>query len=183
MSWQTWDEVLSSAIGDSTPLTNTVTATSILPAAAKFTLPANFFNRVGQVIRLNLWGRISNAASATLTLDVRLGSVVAFNGGAMTLNATTKSNVSWRAIVMLTCRALGTGTSANLLGQGDFCSEAALGSAAGVANDLMIPASAPAAGTGWDSTVAQTLDVFGTWGGASASNSITTHQYTLEAMN
>lgn len=182
MSLQTWGETLVSAQVDGTALTNTTTANSIIPAAAKFTLPANYFS-IGKVLRVNLWGRVSNAASATLTLDVRLGSVVAFNGGAMTLNATTKTNVSWRAIMMLTCRAIGASTSANLIGLGDFCSEAALSAAAGTANDMMMPASAPAVGTGFDSTASQAVDVFGTWGAASASNSVQVHAFTLEAMN
>lgn len=182
MSLQTWNETLISATGDGTALTNTTSATSVIPNAAKFALYSNFFS-VGKVLRVNAWGRISNAASATLTLDVRFGSTVVFNGGSMTLNATTKANVSWRLIAMLTCRSIGTGTSATMLGQGDFCSEAALSSATGTANDMMIPAGSPAAGTGFDSTASQVVDLFATWGAASASNSIQVHEYTLEAMN
>jgi hypothetical protein len=183
MSLQTWGETLVSSQVDGTALTNTTTATSIIPGAAKYTLPASGFWAIGKVLRVNLWGRVSNAASATLTLDVRFGSTVVFNGGAMTLNATTKTNVTWRAIMMLTCRAIGASTSANLLGMGDFCSEAALSAAVGTANDMMMPASAPAVGTGFDSTASQAVDVFGTWGAASASNSVQVHAYTLEAMN
>lgn len=182
MSLQSWGETLVSAQVDGTALTNTTTATSIIPPHAKFTVPAGFF-AVGKVLRVNLWGRISNAASAALTLDIRFGSTVVFNGGSMTLNATSKSNVSWRAIMMLTCRSVGQSTSATMLGTGDFCSEAALSSAAGTANDMMMPASSPAVGTGFDSTAAQAVDVFATWGAASASNSIQVHQYSLEAMN
>lgn len=184
MSLQTWGETLITAQVDGTALTNSTTATTLLPPAAKFTLPANYF-AIGRVLRLNAWGRISNIVTTpgTLTLDVRFGSTVVFNGGAMQLNATAKTNVSWRLIAMLTCRSIGASTSATMLGMGDWCSESATGSAAGVANDIMMPASAPAAGTGFDSTTSQAVDMFGTFSIANAGNSIQLHSYSLEAMN
>jgi len=184
MSMQTWGETLVSAQSDGTALTNSTTATSILPAAAKFTIPANYF-AIGRVLRLNAWGRISNVVTTpgNLTLDMRFGSTVVFTGGAMALNTTAKTNVAWRAIIMLTCRSIGSGTSATLLGQGDWCSESATGSASGVANDILMPASAPAVGTGFDSTASQTVDLFATFSIANAANSIQLHQYSLEAMN
>lgn len=182
---QTWDQVLVAAQGDGSALGNSTTATSILPTAAKFTLPANFFDHPGQVLRLNAWGRVSNIVTTpgTLTLDVRFGSTVVFNGGAMALNTTAKTNVSWRLIAMLTCRSVGSGTAATLFGMGDWCSESAVGSASGVANDMMIPASAPAVGTGFDSTASQVVDLFATWSIANAGNTIQLHQFTLESMN
>lgn len=187
MSAQGWAETLAGLQVDGPALTNTVTPTSLLGsttagAAAKATLPAGFFTP-GKVVRVNAWGRISNLASATLTLDLRFGSVIAWNGGSMATNATAKTNVSFRLIAMLTCRTIGGGTTATMFGMGDFCSEVVVGSVAGVANDLMLPASAPAAGNGFDSSVAQTVDLFGTWGAASATNTVTVHEYTLESLN
>jgi hypothetical protein len=183
MSLQSWGETLISSQVDGTALNTSTTATAIEPPAARFTLPANFFVP-GKVLRVNAWGRISNLASASLTLDMRFNtSSVVFNGGAMTLNSTAKTNVSWRLIMMLTCRSIGNGTVATIMGQGDFTSEAVSGSASGVANDVMMPTSAPAVGTGFDSTVAQTVDLFATWGASSSSNSIQVHQFTLESMN
>lgn len=184
MSLQTWGETLIGAQVDGTALGNSTTATSILPPAAKFTLPANFFS-IGKVLRLNAWGRISNIVTTpgTLTLDVRFGSTVVFNGGAMALNTTAKTNVAWRMVAQLTCRSIGASTTATMLGMGDWCSESVVGSPAGVANDIMMPASAPAAGTGFDSTAAQVVDLFATWSIANAGNTLQLHQYTLEAMN
>ena len=40
-----------------------------------------------------------------------------------------------------------------------------------------------AGGTGFDSTAAQTVDLFGTWQTANAANSIQLHQYNFEALN
>lgn len=182
MSLQSWGETLISSQVDGTAVTGT-TAAAVEPPAARFTLPANFFVP-GKVLRINAWGRISNIVTTpgTLTLDVRFNtSSVVFNGGAVSLNTTAKTNVSWRLIMMLTCRTIGNGTVATLLGQGDFTSESVVGSAAGIANDAMLPASAPAVGTGFDSTVAQTVDLFATF--SLTGNSLTSHQYTLESMN
>jgi hypothetical protein len=47
----------------------------------------------------------------------------------------------------------------------------------------LLPASSPAAGTGFDSTAAFVVDVFGTWSVANASNSIRLDQFSLWAPN
>jgi hypothetical protein len=184
MSLQTWQETLITSQVDSTPLASSTTATSILPPAAVYTLPPNFF-AIGKQLRIMASGRISNTTSpGTLTLSVRLGgTVVVFNSGAFTLNSTAKSNVGWWFDAMLTCRSIGSGTTATILGQGQFTSESVLSSAAGLANTVNLPSSSPAVGSGFDATVSQTVDLFGQFSVSSASNSITTHQYALIAAN
>lgn len=187
MSLQTWQETLVSAQVDGTALNTSATPTSIIPAAAKFTLPAGFF-QIGKVLRVTAKGRVSNIVTTpgTLTLDVRLGAVVAFNGGAMQLNAVAKTNVSWIFDCMLTCRAIGNGTSANLMGLGQWTSESVVGSplpSAGGSGTLLCPASAPAVGSGFDSTVAQVVDLFATFSVNNAANSIQVHEYMLESQN
>jgi hypothetical protein len=137
-------------------------------------------------MKLTAQGRISTVVTTpgTLTLDVRLGAVIAANGGAMTLSTTAKTNVAWWLEWVLTCRAIGSGTISNLMHQGMFSSEAAgATTVAGEAKSIMLPQSAPAVGTGFDSTAAQTVDLFGTWSIANAANSIQLHQYKLEALN
>lgn len=184
MSLQTWQETLISAQVDGTAHNNSTTATSIIPAAARFTLPANFFS-IGKVLRVTAIGRISNIVTTpgNITLDVRLGAVVAFNGGAVAMNTTAKTNVPWRLEALLTCRAIGGGTSANLMGIGTLTSESVVGAAAGTALTASLPASAPAVGTGFDSTTSQAVDLFATFSVANAANSIQVHEYVLEALN
>lgn len=181
MSLQSWGETLISAQGDGTAVTGTAAGT-LLPTAAKAVLPANYF-AIGRVLRANLWGRISNIVTTpgTLTLDFRLNNGVVFTSGAIPLNVVAKTNVSWRTILMLTCRSIGSGSVATLMGQGDFTSESVVSSVAGTANDVMLPASAPAVGTGFDSTAAQVCDMQATF--SLTGNSIQLHQYTLESMN
>ena len=191
MSLQTWQETLIATNVDGAAVTNTTTPTSILggtgtgASQAKLTLPSNFFY-VGRVLKITAQGRISTVVTTpgTLTLDIRLGAVIAANGGAMTLSTTAKTNVAWWLEWVLTCRAIGSGTTSNLMHQGMFSSEAAgATTVAGEAKSIMLPQSAPAVGTGFDSTAAQTVDLFGTWSVANAANSIQLHQYKLEALN
>jgi hypothetical protein len=183
-SRQTWQETLIAAEIDGTALNTSVTATSIIPPAARFTLPANYFD-IGKVLRINAWGRVSTFTSGTLTVDYRMGptsNIIVWNGGAF-VTVISLTNKSWRLILMMTCRAIGSATTANLMGMGDFCSSAVVGSTGGAANDVMLPDNTPAVGTGFDSTVAMVADLFATWSVSSASNSIQTHMYTLEALN
>lgn len=188
MSLQSWQETLVSSQVDGTAITATTTATSLLgtsgagASAAKFTLPANYFS-VGKVLRISSRGRITTVTTpGTLTLDIRLGSVVVFNGGAVALNATAKTNVSWKFEAILTCRTIGAATNAALLGIGSFTSEAVVGAAAGTTVTAMLPATAPTVGTGFDSTAGQTIDHFATWSLNNA-DSIQMHEYVVESLN
>lgn len=173
---------------DGAALSNTTTPTSILPAARKITLPPYFFGCVGKMLRVFASGRISTltAAPGTLTLDIRFGSVIVFTSGAMNLNVTAQTNASWRFNAEMTCRAIGSGTSANMLSTGEWKSRAIIGSAtvaAGGDNVSVVPDTAPAAGTGFDSTALQQVDFFATWSVANSANSILCHQFALELLN
>lgn len=191
MSAQTWQETLIWAVSDGTALTNTVTATSLLPAHAKFTAPANFFNSVGKTLRVTAKGRISNLVTTpgTLTLDVRAGaSTVLFNGGAMQLNAVAKTNVTFWFEAEMVLRTLGNGAASNFLGIGQFSSEALVGAGTGAAGSttngsLNLPATAPAVGSNFDVATANVIDLFGTFSVANAANSITVHTFKLESLN
>lgn len=172
-----WWQSLIEAQGDGSALTNTTTPTSLLPGQAKFTLPAGFLDAPGAKLKVKAAGRISTAASSpgTLTLDVRFGSTVVFNGGASGTLATSATNLTWEAEIELLARSVGSGSAATILGIGKLIS-AALSASTPV---LLLPASAPAVGTGFDSTVSNTVDLFATWSVASASNSIQLHQFEL----
>jgi hypothetical protein len=183
---QGYQETLIAMQGDGPALSASTTPTSLLLGAAKKVLDPGFFEFIGQKIELIAQGRISTVTTpGTLTLDFRLGAVIVANGGAMTLNATAKTNVAWWLHWILTCRAIGNSTIANLMHQAWFTSEAVVGSpvpSAGGSGTLLLPASAPAVGTGFDSSAAQTADLFGTWSINNA-NSIQVHQYDLRSLN
>lgn len=163
-----------------TALTNTTTPTSLIAPAAKFTLPANFLT-IGKELLIRAAGRISTHTSSpgTFTFDVRFGSVVVFNGGASGTVATSQTDLTWRLEMLLTCRSIGASTTATMLGTG-ILQTFALSATVPV---QMLPATAPAAGTGFDSTAAFFIDLFGTWSAAQTGNSIRCDQYSLWAVN
>lgn len=165
---------------DGAALSNTTTATSLLPGQAKWTYPAGFFAAPGYHLKVYASGKISTAASSpgTLTFDFRIGSVIVFNGGASATLATSASNVTWELEMDMTVRSIGNGTSATILGTGKFSSVAL----SATTPSMLIPASSPAAGTGFDSTTAAVCDLFGTWSVASASNTITLNQFLLTSV-
>jgi hypothetical protein len=168
--------------GDGSALTNSTTRTSILPGQAKYTFGSGFFKNIGDQLLIEASGRISTVVTTpgTLTLDFGIGSVVVANGGAMTLSTTAKTNVAWYLRWLLTLRSLGSGTSATIMHEGVFTSEAAgATTVAGEAKSILLPQSAPAVGTGFDSTSAAIGDLFATWSVANAANSIQTHQFSL----
>jgi hypothetical protein len=186
MGTQTWSDALITSQTDGAALTGSTTATSLLPTGAKYQIPANFWY-IGKMVRINAYGRVSNIVTTpgTLTLDVRVGGVIVQTSQALALNVVAKTNVSFRYQMVLTCRSIGSGTATTLMGEGFFTSESVIGSplpSVGGSGTLMIPASAPAVGTGFDSTVSGTLDFFGTWSLSNA-NSIQVHQYVPEELN
>ena len=199
MSRQGWVECLMSSETDGPALTASTTPTSLLPSGARAILPANWAD-IGRKLKFHLGGRISNIVTTpgTFTFDLRLGtiasSIVAENLGAVQLNAVAQVNVSFWLDATLTVRAIGSGTAANALGMGLFVSQAIVGGGTGVAGaataggagtssySQTLPQTAPAVGTGFDSTVSNAVDVFGTWSLNNA-NSIQVHEYELIAMN
>src|SRR5882757_5260324 len=181
MSLQSWQETLIAAQVDGPTLASFTTAVSMLPPAARYTLPANYFS-IGKVLRIKGFGRISNVVTAqpTFTLSVLMGptsNITVFSGGAMTCSTTVHTNVPFNFEIMLTCRAIGNSTNANLMGQGWIQSQAFVvsGATADSVNThttLLIPNTAPAVGTGFDSTVAMVVDLFAACGTSNASNGI-----------
>jgi hypothetical protein len=177
---------LTAAQVDGAALTNSTVPTSILPGQAKPTITAGFIDVAGKSFRVRAFGRISTltAAPGTLTLDLRFGSIVIANGGAMTLSTSAKTNVTWDMEWLLAARAVGAVTAANFMHAGRWTSEAAgATTVAGEAKTILLPQSAPAVGSGFDSTVQQQWDMFATWSIANAANSIQCHGFAIESLN
>ena len=175
-------QTLVSAQSDGAALASSSSATSLLPVAAKFTFPPSYLDFVGRRLKVRAQGRLSNIATTpgTLTMDIRLGSTVVFNGAAMQLSTTAHTTVPWWMDIDLTVRAVGT--AASLMGQGIFMSQAVSISGADPTTGhsmLLIPNSAPAVGTTFDSTAAQMVDLFAKFSVPDPANSITLHQYEL----
>lgn len=178
-------QVIAASYTDGPALT-AAAAASCLPTYVPTTLPASYF-QIARVLRLTATGRISCAVTTpgTARWDLRLGGVVAFDTLAIPLNIVAKTNVPWFLQVLLTCRAVGSSTSANLIGQGFWLSEAALNVAVpstgpGPGGNTLPYNTAPVVGTGFNSQSALTLDFFFTQ--TVATGSMTLHQFVLEQM-
>lgn len=193
MSLQSWQETLITAQVDGTALTNSTTQTSILPAAARYTLPSNYFSAIGKTIRVRAFGRVSTVVTTpgNLTFLFTLGTIASpinvFTSGASALNVVAQTNATWDLEILMTCRTIGSGTTANLMGTSKWTSRASLnapavGTTTGV-GVVLGPDTAPAVGTGFDSTITNVADLQATFSVANASNSIQLHGYTLESLN
>lgn len=184
MSLQTWQETLVASQVDGATLVAAAAATCI-PPAALITIPAGWF-QIGRVLKIRALGRISCAVTTpgTARFQVRLGAVSVFDSGALNLNIVAKANVPFQFECVLTCRSIGNGVTATLFGIGSFVSEAVVGSpvnTAGGNGSLLCPVGAPAVGTGFDSSIANILDLFFTQ--TVATGSLTVHEYLVESMN
>jgi hypothetical protein len=174
--------ILASAVADGAALTNSIVAASILHGSGIGPIPANAL-QIGSLIKVTLRGRISTVVTTpgTLTLDMRLGGVVISAFGAIPLNVVAQVNAHWEAKLIAVVRAVGSGAAANALCTGVFNSRALVGSpATGGIGEVMLPDTAPAVGAGFDSSLAQALNIFATWSVASASNSVQVHQSLIE---
>jgi hypothetical protein len=188
MSLATFQELLIASQVDGAALSNTLTPTSLLPAAAKYTLPTQFFGFVGKTVRVTAHGRISTVATTpgTFTLDLRFGSTAVMTSGAIPLNVVAKVNVPWFYQMVGTLRAIGA--SGNFMPGGFWLSEAALNVAVpatgpGPGGNTLPYNTAPVVGSNFDTSASQLIDLYGTWSIANASNSITCHQFMFESLN
>lgn len=177
MPAQFWEAVLNSpgnGVGTAYASSTTITDVS---AAPQLVLPANFMYP-GQSFRLTAFGVLSNTASGTIVLGFYYGGVagVALAANAATAPGAAVTNVPWRLEATATVRTVGaTGT---IITQGFLD----LGSSVSAVSHVPIPATALATVT-IDTTSSKALTVGATWGANSASNTLTCHQFLVEAMN
>lgn len=157
---------------------------SCIPTDANTQIYAGVLNTIGKSLQFSLAGRLSTAATpGTGQLRIRFGTtvgitgVILFDTGALTLS-TSATNATWEAIVRLTARAKGSGTSGNAMVIGSISN---MTGTLGTGARNMVPATAPAVTAGYDSTAPPFFNV--TWTPSLATASFTVHQYLVEEMN
>jgi hypothetical protein len=155
---------------------------SALQSGDKYTLPSNYFDRVGKGLRIRASGRISSVITTpgTARFDISIGGTIVWDGLAILLDTVAAhTNVGWFLDVDLTARSIGGGTNATLIGQGLWTCEDLLGTPAtapkGSLSAVLPWNSAPAVGAGFDSTPAAVLDLSFTQ--TVATGSLTVHQF------
>lgn len=183
---QSWQQTLISAQIAGTQISNSAAATTLLPPAALFTLPANFLS-VGSVLRVTGTAQVSNVVTTpgTLTLDLRFGGTVVFNGGAMQMSTTAHTTLPLWFEILLTCRTIGT--AANFMGQGRATSQVlsltAVADSTTTPATLLMPNTTPATGTTFNSTTSQQIDNFATFSVTTNPTNMTLQQWVLESLN
>lgn len=191
MPTQGWNQALVTQRNAATLFNTYTTAKTVLNQQDLYGFYANYF-QLGSKLRIRGVAAVSNIVTTpgTLTLQVMLGSIVVFTTGAMQLNATAHTLLPLFFNIELTCQLTNTtvgGAVAKFMGQ-SVCHGVMLTSTAGQTDGansmttLLAPATAPALGTAFDSTISQVLDF---WAGFSISNSgngIQMAQYEVEAL-
>lgn len=172
--------VLAASTADGTAVTGTAAAT-LLHGSGIATIPAGAL-QVGSQLKITLRGRMNTIVTTpgTTTFDLRIGGVVVSAFGAIPLNVTAQTNASWELEILATIRSIGSGTVATALATAKFVSRAIVGSAAAASGGngaIVLPDTAPAVGTGFDSTIANAVQVFVT---NTVAGSITCHQSFVE---
>jgi hypothetical protein len=180
-----WPETLIVQQGDG-PTLSAAAAATCLSAQGKKTLPANFFNYIGQTLRIEAAGRISSIITTpgTARFDIRLGGSVIFDSAAILLDTVAAHTTrQWRLVIDMTVRVVGS--AGNFFGHGLWTCEDILGTPAtapkGSLSAVLPWNTTPAVGGNADFTTAGVLDMFFTQ--TEATGSMTVHQYSAAAPN
>lgn len=170
---------LASATTAATALASFTTAVSAINPTEIVPIPGNYL-KVGSRFRITIFGALSNVVTAapTFTFQVMIGSVVAFTTGAVTTNTTANTNIPCKIVFDLRVDSIGSSTAAKLVGSATLlCTAFAAGSTA-----ITLPTTAPAVGTGFDSTVANNLDFWVACQTSNASNAFRVWDYMVEQL-
>lgn len=189
MSGQTWQETLITQQGAGTSFGTYTTAKTVINPQALYTIPANYLY-IGRKLRVTFKGGIGTLVTTpgTINFQVKIGSVAAFDSGAIQLNATAHTNIPFWAEIEMTVRAVGSGTTANAMGLGQF-SGRMFTITAGQTDDVqgiqtvLGPATAMAVGTGFDSTIANIIDLWAGFSISNAANTVQIQTYSVESLN
>ncbi len=189
MSMQTWQETIASQAAAGSLLNTYTTAKSVINPQALVSLPPNYLYP-GKILRVKVQGGISNIVTSqrTFTFQVMMGAIIVHTSGAILTTTTAHTLIPFDYEVLLRVDTVGSGTTAKFLAQGKltgmmFLVSGAVGDPTLGAGVIMCPNTAPAVGTGFDSTIANIMDF---WVGLSASEATTgiqVYNYTVEALN
>lgn len=157
----------------SATVSNTTTETTVVSSGSGSTnIQANFM-QAGKKFRVKGSGYYSNTVTPTLRMRVKIGTVTVLDSTAFTTSLGAANN-QWDLEGVITCRSVGA--SGTVIGQGTVSFNTS-GTTAQIVQ--MVNTSTATV----DTTIANTVDLTVQWGTASASNTITCTDFTVEAMN
>ena len=163
------------------------TAKSVINPQALLVIPANYL-QIGDTLETEVSGAVSTLVTTPglMNFQVKLGptaNIVVFDSGNVQLNATAHVLIPFWVRISLCLRSDGPGaTAAQFMGKSDWHGPMftkTAGQVDGVNSDAIIeaPATSPALGTAFDSTVANILDLWAGFTISSASNGVQIQQY------
>lgn len=188
-----YSQCLKSQHAPGTLLNTYTTAKSVINPQALLIIPAGFL-QVGDELRVTVSGAVSNIVTTpgTMNFQVKMGptaNIVAFDTGAIQLNATAHTTLPFWLDILLRLNSDGPGaTAAQFMGQA-ILSGRMFTLTAGQTDDaqgmqsVLAPATAPALGTAWDSTVANILDLWAGFSISNAGNGVQIQQYMVELLS
>jgi hypothetical protein len=192
MPRQSWQETLVTQQAAGTLFNTYTTAKSVINPQALWYMPANYLE-IGKKFRVVFKAGLSNIVTTpgTFNVQIKLGptaNIAVYDSGAIQLNATAHTTLPFWGEIELTCRSVGSATSATLMGLGQFTGRMVT-LTAGQTDDaqgmqtIIAPATAPAVGTGFDSTVTNIMDLWVGFSISNAGNGIQIQTYAVEALN
>lgn len=128
---------------DIATVTLSTTNKALVPAASLPTLPANYFQQVGKKVRIDLFGKITTAATpGNGTIALFAGTGADANGVSLAASAAqtlvaAQTDIAWRASFIVHCRSVGAAGTLFCVGWAQF------GVAVVAAGSFLIPATAP----------------------------------------
>lgn len=189
MAIQTYVESLTTQHAVGTDHNSFTTAKSVINAQALFTIPADWW-AIGKCVDIKIDASLSNIVTTpgTVTFQVMMGSIVVLTSGAMIFNDTAHNDLPFGMDIRLTCRAIGSSTTAKLMGQMWLKGVQLTLTANEVDNANLSgvfagPKTAPALGTGFNSEIDNVLDFFTGFSISNGGNGIIIQQYSVTAHN
>ena len=161
---------------------------TMLNASQLVTLPSNYLY-VGKMLRVSADMAIGNVVTAvpTFTFQVKIGSVLAWTSGAIQVSQIAHAALPATLAVVLKVTAVGAGSAAFVTGVGRLSGIQwnITGGASDGSNGsgITVPATTPANGTGFDSTIANIIDFQITCSASNASNTAQMFNYNIEDLN
>lgn len=179
---------LISQVAAGTLLNAYTTAKSVINPTELLTIPANYL-KVGSRFRLRMMAGLSNIVTTpgTVTFQVMMGSIVVWSSGAVQMTTTANTLTPLELDVVLRLDSIGSGTAAKFVATGRAVAlNLTIGSGANpTVTDTVavLPVTAPAVGTGFDSTIANILDFWTGFSVSNAGNGIQVYDYAVEQLS
>jgi hypothetical protein len=176
MPKQAWTQGLATQKGQGTLFNTFTTAKTVINQEALYPIGANALS-LGDAYHISVRGGISNIVTTpgTIVFQVMFGTIAVWSSGNIQLNATAHTTLPFSLEIDLYVQLLNTtvgGAVAKLMGIGVltgvmFTKTAGQTDGANSETTIVVPVTAPALGTAFDSTIGQTMDF---WAGFSISN-------------